>query len=98
MPYALRPWGTHVCRRHCDPAVAHPDARVDIVYMTSTREPDHYTEILKQVSPATRLAVAQQLRDTAWELAAAGVRMREPELSEDAVQKRVRTVFMRVNT
>ena len=66
--------------------------------MTSTREPDHYTQILRQVSPATRLAVAQQLRETAWELAAAGVRMREPELSEDAVQERVRTVFMRVNT
>jgi len=78
--------------------MAHPDLRIDIVYMTSTREQDRYIQILKQVSPATRLDVAQQLRDTAWELTAAGVRMREPELSEGAVHERVRTVFTRVNT
>ena len=82
----------------CDQVVAYQDTRLDIVYMTSTGGPDRYTQILKQLSPGTRLAVAQQLRETAWELAAAGVRMREPELSEDAVQERVRTVFMRVNT
>jgi len=66
--------------------------------MTSTRESDRYTQILKQMSPATRLAVAQRLRDTAWQLTAAGIRMREPELSEDAVTERVRTVFARANT
>jgi len=66
--------------------------------MTSNRESDGYIRILKQLSPATRLAVAQQLRDTAWELTAAGVRMREPELSEDAVLERVRSVFARANT
>ncbi len=78
-------------------AVAHPDARTDILRMTSTDESDHYAQILKRLSPATRIAVAQQLRDTAWELAAAGVRMREPDLSEDAVHQRVRTLFTRAN-
>ena len=78
--------------------VAPPDARTDIAYMTSTSESEHYTQILKQLSQATRLAVAQRLRDTAWELSAAGVRMREPDLPADAVEERVRTVFTRANT
>jgi len=79
-------------------SVAHPDARTDIVSMTSTDDSSQYAQILKRLSPATRLAVAQRLRDTAWELAAAGIRMREPDLPADAVEERVRTVFTRAST
>lgn len=42
-----------------------------------------------------KLAAAFSLRATAWELAAAGVRFRHPDLAEDAVQARVRDAFMR---
>jgi hypothetical protein len=45
---------------------------------------------------ATRnLAVAMQLRETAWELSAAGIRTARPELSEEAVQVEVRALFRR---
>ena len=79
-------------------SVARLEPRTDIVSMTPTDESDQYAKILKRLSPATRLAVAQRLRDTAWELAAAGVRMREPDLPADVVEERVRTVFTRACT
>jgi hypothetical protein len=45
---------------------------------------------------ATRnLTVAMQLRVTAWELSAAGIRAARPELSEEAVQAQVRALFRR---
>jgi hypothetical protein len=45
---------------------------------------------------ATRnLAVAMQLRETAWELSAAGIRAAHPELGEEAVQAQVRALFRR---
>jgi hypothetical protein len=46
------------------------------------------------LSPEQKLAVARQLRQTAWELVRAGVRMREPGLSDDAVEERVRRIFL----
>lgn len=42
----------------------------------------------------TNLTVAMQLRDTAWALAAAGVRAFRPELDEAAVQAEVRQQFL----
>jgi hypothetical protein len=45
---------------------------------------------------ATRnLSVAMQLRETAWDLSAAGIRTARPELSEEAVQVEVRALFRR---
>jgi len=41
-----------------------------------------------------KLAVARQLRATAWELKAAGVRAQHPEWSEGEVQARVREIFL----
>jgi hypothetical protein len=46
------------------------------------------------LSPEQKLAVARQLRQTAWELVRAGVRMRDPSLSDDAVEERVRRIFL----
>lgn len=43
----------------------------------------------------TNLATAMQLRETAWALAAAGLRAFRPELSEDEVQAEVRARFLR---
>jgi hypothetical protein len=57
---------------------------------------DPYTEIVRRLSPEQKLAVAQSLRETAWELVAAGVRLRQPELPEPEVQDRVREIFRRV--
>ena len=56
---------------------------------------DPLTAVVRRLSAEQKLAVAHQLRQTAWELTAAGVRMRHPEWAEDAVQARVRAVFLR---
>jgi len=49
----------------------------------------------RRLSPAAKLAIAQQLRQTAWELTAAGVRARHPQLSAEAIRERVRAIFLR---
>lgn len=41
------------------------------------------------------LAVSASLRETAWELTAAGLRAFRPELDEEQVQAEVRTIFRR---
>jgi len=46
------------------------------------------------LSAEQKLAVARQLRQTAWELVRAGVRMREPGLGDEAVEERVRRIFL----
>ena len=56
---------------------------------------DPYLDALRRLTPEQKLAVAHQLRETAWELAAAGVRLRHPELAEEEVQERVRRLFAR---
>ncbi len=50
-------------------------------------------EVLAAMTPEQKLATAFRLRDTAWELVAAGVRLREPALGENEVQMRVRSLF-----
>jgi hypothetical protein len=58
---------------------------------------DPYLAIVRRLTPAEKLAVAWRLRETAWQLAAAGIRMRQPGLSEDDVQARVREMFLRAS-
>jgi hypothetical protein len=55
-------------------------------------------DILRRIAPAQKLAVAQGLRHLAWELTAAGIRVRHPDLTEPEVQEQVREVFARVRT
>lgn len=43
------------------------------------------------------LAVAMELRATAWSLAEAGLRAFRPELSEEQVQAEVRALFRRAS-
>lgn len=47
----------------------------------------------REMSPAEKLARADALHDLAWEAASAGVRMRRPELDENAVQQAVRELY-----
>jgi DNA-binding transcriptional ArsR family regulator len=51
--------------------------------------------IRHSLSPEQKLATARQLRLTAWELVSAGVRLREPGLSDAAITQRVRQIFIR---
>ena len=66
--------------------------------MSSSAASDMQTDALKRMTPDAKLAVANRLRETAWELTAAGVRLREPDLDEEAVQQCVRDIFLRVVT
>lgn len=54
-------------------------------------------EVLAAMTPEQKLATAFGLRETAWELVAAGVRMREPNLSSADVLERVRAIFARAD-
>lgn len=56
--------------------------------MEETRELEH--ELLRQLSPAKKLAIMQGLIRQAWVLKEAWVRSNAPELTDDAVRARVR--------
>ncbi|HTR79556.1 MAG TPA: hypothetical protein VMH39_15665 [Gemmatimonadaceae bacterium] len=58
-------------------------------------EPDVPLEFARALTAEQKLDVAQALWRTAWELTAAGVRSREPHLSDDRVEARVREIFSR---
>ena len=53
------------------------------------------SESNRRLSPAEKLTVAFGLHETAWRIASAGLRLRHPELDEEAVQERVRALFLR---
>ena len=72
--------------------------RADASTFRTHAMPDPHAEILRRLTPAQKLAVAQQLRETAWMLSAAGVRARHPELCEAEVQARVRDIFLHAVT
>jgi hypothetical protein len=52
----------------------------------------------RRMTPAEKLGVAFQLYRAARELKAAGLRMQHPDWSEEAVQVKVREVFLRART
>jgi len=62
------------------------------------RESEIPVEILRALTPERRLAIAQGLRRTAWEVTAAGVRQRHPAWSELQVEEEVRAIFSRART
>ncbi len=51
-------------------------------------------EALRRMSPEQKLAVASQLRRTAWEFAAAGMRARHPDLPAHEIDALVRSLFL----
>ena len=56
--------------------------------------PDKQTELLKKMTPAQKLNLAQQLYNSARQLKEAGVRMQHPDWDETQVQKAVREAFL----
>jgi hypothetical protein len=52
-------------------------------------------KLLRSMTPDEKLRVAFGLRETAWQLTAAGVRLREPGLTELQVEEHVREIFLR---
>jgi hypothetical protein len=63
--------------------------------MTTNSRSDTEWQILRAMTPSEKLATAYALRQTAWELAAAGVRLRNPGLGEEEVEIQVREIFLR---
>ncbi len=49
----------------------------------------------RAMSPAEKLAQADALFDLAWDAARAGVRMRDPDLDDAAVDRLARALFRR---
>lgn len=58
----------------------------------------HYDRALGNMTPAQKLASAEALWYTAWELKVAGVRMQHPEWSDSQIMDRVRQLFLRATT
>jgi hypothetical protein len=56
------------------------------------------TALLRRLTPAEKLRVAFELRETAWQLTAAGVRLREPHSNDAGIEDRVREIFLRAAT
>jgi hypothetical protein len=69
--------------------------------MPSPLSPDaatYYDRAIRGMTAEQKLASAEALWHTAWELKTAGVRMQYPEWSDDQVAARVRQLFLRVTT
>ena len=54
-------------------------------------------ELIRALTPERKLEIVHGLWQTAWELTTAGVRAREPGLSESEVTARVREIFLRAS-
>jgi hypothetical protein len=68
---------------------------MDAALPSSHVSPDDGWNAVVSAAATRNLAVAMQLRETAWALSAAGLRAARPDLSEDAVQAEVRALFRR---
>jgi hypothetical protein len=95
-PDICRPAG--IAKASRAPRIIGEEPPTDYVSIMFRRETSVPVEILRQMEPAQKLAVAQGLRDLAWELTSAGIRARHPDLTETKVQERVRELFARVAT
>lgn len=65
--------------------------------MINSMSPDAeraYRDAIQRMTPAQKIAVAEELWRTAWELKVAGVRMQHPEFGEEEVQRMVREIFL----
>lgn len=51
-------------------------------------------QLLRAMSAERKLLASEELRRAAWELKAAWIRVRNPELPPSAVQERVRRIFL----
>ncbi|MEI8309147.1 MAG: hypothetical protein WCH98_00165 [Verrucomicrobiota bacterium] len=51
-------------------------------------------ELIRKMTPEKRLSTACDLYKTAWEIKKSGLRALHPDWSEEAIQARVRRVFV----
>ena len=51
-------------------------------------------EIYRKMPPAKKLAIAEDLYWTAWELKKSGFKNQHPELSDEMLNKKVREAFL----
>ena len=51
-------------------------------------------ELIRKMTPAKRLSIAMALYQTAWEIKKSGLRALHPDWTEEAIQARVRRVFV----
>ncbi|MEI6490929.1 MAG: hypothetical protein WCO94_00150 [Verrucomicrobiota bacterium] len=51
-------------------------------------------ELIRKMTPAKRLATASDLYKTAWEIKKSGLRALHPDWTEEAIQSRLRRVFV----
>jgi hypothetical protein len=56
------------------------------------------TRIFQLMRPEEKLRLAERLYYSAREIKAAGLRLQHPEWSEEAVQKKVREIFLYAGT
>ncbi len=54
--------------------------------------------LVQAMTAEQKLSVSQALRDSAWELKAAWIRVTQPDLDEPAVQEIVRRIFRDAGT
>ena len=71
----------------------------------NSKKPDHIleaehiqTQIYKRMTPTEKWNECKRIRQFAWELKGAAVRMNHPEFSEDEVQSHVREIFLYATT
>jgi hypothetical protein len=50
--------------------------------------------LLRHMTPARRLQIAQELLQTAWELKQSGLRAQYPEWTEEQIRAKARRVFI----
>ncbi len=50
--------------------------------------------LIRQMTPARRLQIAQELLQTAWELKQSGLRAQYPEWTEEQIRAKARRVFI----
>jgi len=51
-------------------------------------------QIIRKMTPGQRLAIAQELYETAWEIKKSALRALHPEWTEEEIFKRTRRIFV----
>lgn len=51
-------------------------------------------EIIRNMTPARRLEIAQGLYETAWEIKKSGLRIQHPDWTEEEIAAKLRRIFL----
>ncbi len=55
---------------------------------------DLQRDLIRKMTPAKRLAIAQELYDAAWQIKRSGLRSVHPDWSEEMIEARTRRAFL----